>query len=61
MQMQQEADFGLTVGFLVGMDIEEEVDSGLTVGFLGYMAVAAVIFAVTTDSVAAAGCMFVQA
>ncbi|KAM2976982.1 hypothetical protein FF2_013976 [Malus domestica] len=62
-QVQQEADFGLTVGFFVGMNMEE-ADFGLTTGFLGYMVVAAEIFAKTpqtTDYLPIAGCVFLQA
>ncbi|TQD73091.1 hypothetical protein C1H46_041378 [Malus baccata] len=44
-QVHQKADFGVTVGFLVGMDMEEEADFGLIVGFPGYIVVAAEIFA----------------
>ncbi|KAM1451562.1 hypothetical protein ACFX2I_038652 [Malus domestica] len=62
-QVQQEANFGLTVGFLVGMYMEE-ADFGLTAGFLSYTVVAAEIFAKTsptTDCLHVAGCVFLQA
>ncbi|KAM2182550.1 hypothetical protein ACFX1Q_033027 [Malus domestica] len=62
-QVRQEADFGLTIGFLVGIDTEE-ADIGLTAGFPGYRVVAVEIFAKTpqtTDCLLVAGCVFLQA